>query len=143
MGSIQSSLNITNQTAFLHGNFKSDDGVYAQDAAETIDVALYTILGQITASGKLVALESDAVDGSQFPIGIINESILAASIVAGDVNVLDIVVGDGVVNQDKIVFRNGTDTLDTMVSGRTLKSYLGDKNFYFKSTTDFEEHENA
>lgn len=142
--SIQSSLNVTIQTPFKRGSFKSDGGTYAQDATETIAVAKYTVLGMVTASGKLKALESDAVDGSQYPIGIINEEILAASIVAGDVEILDYVVGgDGIVDSGSLVFHNGTDTLDTMVGGKTIASYLNDKGLFFKEITDFEEHENA
>jgi hypothetical protein len=73
-------------------------------------------MGRISASNKILPLESNATDGSQFPIGILaddytvdyTESATLTFCKAGDVV------------QSKIIFSNGTDTVATVVSDRTL-----------------------
>ena len=142
---VQSVLNINNQSPFLSGSFKSDGGTLAQDATETIPTARMTVLGQVSATLKLIPLVAAAVDGSQYPFAILNqEAIPAADVVAGDIELLNIVKGgDGKINKTSIVFHNGADTLDTLVSGKTLESYLNDKGLFFKDVTDVTEYENA
>lgn len=142
---VQSRLDVNNQSPFLSGSFKSDGGTLAQDAGETIPTARMTVLGQISASLKLIPLVAAAVDGSQFPFAILNqEDIPAADVVAGDVILSNIVKGgDGKINKASIVFHNGADTLDDLVSGRTIESYLNDKGLFFKDVVDVAEYENA
>ena len=142
---VQNVLNVNNQSPFLSGSFKSDGGTLAQDAGETIPTARMTVLGQVSASLKLVPLVSTATDRRQFPFAILNqEAIPAADVVAGDVELTNIVKGgDGKINKASIVFHNGTDTLDTIVSGRTIESYLNDKGLFFKDVVDIVGYENA
>ena len=142
---VQNVLNVNNQSPFLSGSFKSDGGILAQDTGETIPTARMTVLGQVSASLKLVPLVAAATDGSQFPFAILNqEAIPAADVVAGDVELTNIVKGgDGKINKASIVFHNGTDTLDTIVSGRTIESYLNDKGLFFKDVVDIVGYENA
>lgn len=80
-----------------------------------------TVMGRIAGSNTLFPFYSRATDGSQYPIGI-----LAADMVIVDgttVNVPICVAGDVV--KDKIVFFNPSDTLTTVVSGRTVYDRLG------------------
>ena len=78
-------------------------------------------MGRITATGKIKALESDAADGSEIPVGILNKDI---TISAGDtVNVNICVAGDVV--EDKIVLTKVGDTLETTISSRRLKDRIG------------------
>lgn len=143
--SVQSRLDINTQSPFLSGSFKGDNGTYAQDAGETNPVVRMTVLGKVSASGKYKALVAAAVDGSQYPAAIYNGTdILAADIVAGDVEIENAVIGgDGKVNRSSVVFHNGADTLATLVDGRSLEAWLNDKGFFFQDVVDTEEFENA
>lgn len=142
---VQSSLNVNTQSPFLSGSFKSNAGTLAQDAGETIPTVRMTLLGQVSATLKLVPLVAAAVDGSQFFHSIYNGAdIPAADVVAGDVELLNIVKGgDGKVNKDAIVFHNGTDDLEDLVDGRTIESYINDKGIFFQEVVDTDEFENA
>lgn len=143
--SVQVGTDVNTRSNFLRGSFKEKSLVFAQDVGRTTDLVPMTILGQISASAKAAIMASGAVDGSQYPYAIYKgPTILAATIVAGDVTLYDCVVGgDGVIDKDSIVFDNGTDTLDTAVSGRTVESYLNDKGLFFKQVVDTEGYENA
>ncbi|MCK4817424.1 hypothetical protein KA005_16760 [bacterium] len=55
---VQASLNINNQSPFLSGSFKSDDGTLAQDAAETIATTRMTVLGKIAVAAGAAAVDS-------------------------------------------------------------------------------------
>lgn len=142
---VQSRLDIDTRGPFLSGSFKSEGATLAQDAGETIPTVRMTIMGQISASLKLIPLVAAAVDGSQFPYGIFNgPDVPAADVVAGDVELFDVVKGgDGKVDKSAVVFHNGVDTLNTLVSGKTIESYLNDKGFFFQDVVDGEEYENA
>lgn len=142
---VQSRTDINTRGPFLSGSFKSEGGTLAQDAGETIATVRMTILGQISASLKLIPLVAAAVDGSQFPFAIFNgPEVSAAEVVAGDVELFDVVKGgDGKVDKSTVVFHNGSDTLDTLVDGKTIESYLNDKGFFFQDVVDVEEYENS
>lgn len=79
-----------------------------------------TLLGRVSATGKLVPLVSSAVDGSQYPVGILAEDSI---IPAGDSATLTFCVAGDVV-EDKVVLNEG-DTMDTAISGRTIKDRIG------------------
>ena len=74
-----------------------------------------TLLGRVSASNKLVPMASAANNGSQYPIGVLAEEVTLANnaeqsinfCIAGEVNVASLVL-------------DGTDTLTTVISGRTI-----------------------
>lgn len=88
----------------------------AQDVSGVI--AKGTILGVITASGKLAVAKSGSADGSEHPRYVALADIDAT---AGDV--VTSVGANGKVNEDKLVF-DGADTIDTAVGGQSYFDWL-------------------
>lgn len=78
------------------------------------------LMGRISATGELAAHDSGASDGSQFPVGVLAESV---EILAGDSATVSICVS-GEVAQEKLLLASG-DTLDTVISGRQLRDRIG------------------
>jgi hypothetical protein len=79
-----------------------------------------TVLGRISATGKVTELKSGATDGSQLPIGILATDInsLAGS---GTIDINMCIEGD--VAEEKVIF-NGADVLTTAKSGRIYRDWL-------------------
>ncbi len=97
-------------------NFDFNNGGY-----DDVTLEAGTVMGRISATGKIKPLRSDNSDGSELPIGILNQTRVIA---AGEtVNVSICVAGDVVA--DKLVFEKTGDTLDTVVSGKRLRDRIG------------------
>lgn len=80
-----------------------------------------TVLGRVAATDKLVPLQSNASDGSQFPVGILaNESIEIDGGDSEEVFMCD--MGDVV--KEKLIFVRPGDGCDTVVSSRRLKDWI-------------------
>lgn len=79
-----------------------------------------TLLGKVSATGLVKPLASAASDGSQYPIGILKED---AVIPAGDSLVLTYCVSGDVVESK--VDLAGSDTMDTVISGRSIRDRIG------------------
>jgi len=97
------------------------NGDYANISGALESVALGQLMGRVSATGKLVVCKSAAVDGSQFPVGIMLD-VLTDVAIAGTVDGINLVNG-GKVREDMLVL-DGTDTLDTVVDGRTMRDQL-------------------
>jgi hypothetical protein len=83
-------------------------------------LAIGTVLGKITASGKYKICDSTAVDGSAAPLCILGEAVDATS---ADVNA--VVYLSGAFDENQLVF-GGTDT------AATHRAALRAKNIYLK-----------
>lgn len=94
---------------------------YTNDSYDAVTLAAGTVMGRISATGKVIPLQSDASDGSQFPIGIVLES---RTVDAGDTVTLSLVVS-GKVAVSKLIFTKSGDTIATVVSGKRLDDRLG------------------
>ena len=79
-----------------------------------------TLIGRISVSQELTPLVATAVDGSQFPVGILAEDIFIADTVTKEV---PIGVAGRVV-EGKVIF-DGVEDFDTVVSGRSLRDRIG------------------
>lgn len=79
------------------------------------------VLGRIAATGKVVALDPAATDGSQYPVGL---AIVDITVVAGATKTLNI-VNKGKIAESFINF-SGATTLDSVVGDRTLRDWLND-----------------
>ncbi|KKN54304.1 hypothetical protein LCGC14_0593590 [marine sediment metagenome] len=119
----------TGQQAIIHTdiskifvwNNRYDTFAYNNDDYNDVTLQAGTVMGRISATGKIKPLRSDNADGSQFPIGVLNQGRIVA---AGEtVNVSICVAGDVV--KDKLVFAKAGDTLDTVVSGKRLRDRIG------------------
>ena len=80
-----------------------------------------TVLGRVASTGYLVPFDSTASDGSQYVIGVLNDGIIVPA--GGKSYVAYCVSGDVAVDQ---LILNGSDTLDTVVTGRdrTVKDVI-------------------
>lgn len=101
-----------------------EDGTfdYTNSTYDDVTIPAGTLMGRISADQKLAQLASGASDGSQYPVGILAEDVVveAGESISNTVSVC--VAGD--VDETKIVF-DGSDDLDTVVSGRSLRDRIG------------------
>ena len=95
--------------------FQFNNATYAD-----INYAAGTLMGRVSATGLIVPLTFDAVNGSQFPIGILYQD---TTIVAGTTVDLTLCV-EGDVVSEKVVLQSGT-TLNSVISGRRLFDRIG------------------
>jgi len=110
------------------------------DSYDTVTLAAGTLMGRIATTNKVVPLTSAAVDGSQIPLGFV---LNTHSIEAGDtVDIALVVAGDVV---EELITLQGSDTLNTVISGRTLRDrILGDTmGILLKSTDELTGYDNA
>lgn len=92
---------------------------YTNGGGGPVTIPAGKLLGQINATGKVAPLTSGAVDGSQFPVGVnVEERTVAAGVT---VDLTYCVGGD--VAEDKVVL-DGADTLNTVVTGRTIRQRI-------------------
>ena len=93
---------------------------YNNGSYDPVTLAEGTVMGRVSATGKVVPLQSDASDGSQYPVGIL---INPHTVDEGDDASVAICVGGDVV-EDKVVLVKVGDTLDTVISGRRIRDRL-------------------
>ena len=102
---------------YITGNFLNNTGAKAEFAEGLV-------VGRIADgganNGKIVPLDPAAVDGSQFPLGILKRGTISLAD-AAEAAVTVGVAGD--VNENKVSFEGAT-TLDTIVSLRTLRDRI-------------------
>lgn len=111
--------NYDNRKVFVW-NPRSESASYNNSGYDDVTLTAGTLMGRVASTNKIVPLTSGASDGSQFPVGLIAETTTIAS---GDTVDIDIIVS-GDVNKNMITFQ-GSDTLTTVISGRTLGDRIG------------------
>jgi hypothetical protein len=103
---------------FLFGN-QYENGSIENATGAAVTIPAGTLMGRIGATQLLTPLASAAVDGSQFPVGV-----LAQTVIIPATTTLEISIGiSGDVAEEKIIF-DGTDDLDTLVSARSLRDRI-------------------
>lgn len=120
---------------------------YANISGAEESVVVGTVMGRVDATQKLVPCISTAVDGSQQPIGVILDELSAIAIAATVDNVL--VCDGGELDAANVIFQNGTDTLQTVVTStgadvKTMEDFLkqNGNNFEFLTVKDSSEFDN-
>ena len=106
---------------------------------DDVVLAVGTLMGRISATGLLTPLKSGASDGSQVPVGVLAGGF---TIEDGTTKEVTLVVS-GEIDESKIVF-DGSDTLETVISGRRLKDMIaGDTvGLILKSVNELSEFDN-
>lgn len=89
---------------------------YTNPENDEVTLLKGTVMGRVSGTNKILPLESNASDGSQYPIGILADDYVVDYTETATLTFCK----SGDVVQRKIVFANGTDTVETVVSGRTL-----------------------
>ena len=105
---------------FVNNN-RYESGTFLNASGGTLSYAPGTVLGRIAASNKLVPMASAAVDGSQYPVGILKSTITDLAD-AGEEVVNFCMSGDVV--KEKLVL-DGGDTLQTVVALKTIEDRIG------------------
>jgi hypothetical protein len=93
---------------------------FTNDTYDPITLAPGTLMGRVNATGECVPLTSGASDGSQYPVGVLMSNV---TIEDGDTKELTI-CNSGDVDESGIIFQ-GSDDMDTVVDGRTLRDRIG------------------
>jgi hypothetical protein len=100
---------------------RSEVGDYTNNSGGDLDLVAGTVMGRIGATNILIPLESDAADGSQFPVGILMHDISVLNTASAKLTF--VVSGD--VAEEKLVFVKVGDDLDTVISLRTMRDRIG------------------
>lgn len=104
---------VLGQNSFIKGSITA--------SGSDIDLLQGMVMGRISSTQKLVPLDASATNGSQYPVGI---CLIDAKIING--TSVDItLVNKGRIEEQKINFL-GTETLDSVVSGRILRDWIND-----------------
>jgi len=113
-----------NSKIFIWNN-RTIDALYNNSVYS--DVTLYsgTLMGRVTSTGFVKPLVSSASDGSQVPIGILNETRTFGPGFLGNVSL----VISGQVVEPKVILATG-DTLDTTVASAGESQRLRDRIAY-------------
>lgn len=125
---------------FLWNNRYENDSYVNNSGYSTIDLLAGTVMGRIASTGVLVPCLASAVDGSQFPIGILAQDVIGLP--SGSTKQCAICVA-GDVAAGKVIFKYG-DNLETVVSGRRFRDRIQSDSvgikLVFNSTemTDFD-----
>jgi hypothetical protein len=114
------SINRYDTSKIFVGHNRYETATYTNDTGEEITLAAGTLMGRKHADGEIIPLESDASDGSQFPVGILNQAVTVADGDSVDVSIC--VSGDVV--ESKVVFVNEYDDMDAVVSSRRLRDRI-------------------
>ena len=124
-----------------------------QDAGRSAVLAPFTLMAKIAATQKWVPFTDEtAVNGSAIPAGIyVGPEILAATIVAGDVTDIQMLVGAAFIDLNQLVIENSK-TLDTVINAtggadniniQTVRDYLANRGIFVEDTVDISGFENA
>lgn len=118
-GSNQLFVNNDTRKIFIGGNRTQIEVNINNDVYDPVTIPAGTVMGRVTASKKCIPLASGASDGSQIPVGILLNTV---TIDAGDEISASLVV-EGDVWEGGVVLQ-GSDTLDTIISGRTIRDRI-------------------
>lgn len=116
-----------------------DTGTYTNSTGAAVTLEAGTLMGRVSATGKLLPLASAATDDSNIPVGILSHSVTVADTASKELTF----AVEGNVAEEKVIF-DGTDDLDTVVSGRTLRDRIGGDTVGIKlvSTTENTAYDN-
>lgn len=134
----QQSIVNTDTSKVLLWNRRSQKESMSNSTYDPITYPIGTVMGRITATGKIVPLTSAAVNGSQYPVGILAETYTIDDGATVDVFICD----DGDVAENKIVLQ-GADTLATVVGGRTLRDWIKAQGIKLIPTTSMTDYDNS
>ena len=127
-------------TTFVEGGFEL---TITDGSTDFVVGDIFTF--EATALGKWTPFDEGAVNGAQVPSGIyLGGDILAATIVAGDVVDIPILVGGCCTIDENQLVVEGTATLDSVLAnGKTIRETLYEIGIFAEDTVDIDSFENA
>lgn len=105
---------------FLWGNRYENDNYVNNFSYSTITLLAGTVMGRVASTGVLIPSTASAIDGSQFPIGVLARDVV--NLAAGATAQCAICVA-GDVSANLLIFTFG-DTLETVVAGRRYRDRI-------------------
>lgn len=105
---------------FIWANRYENDNYVNNFSYSTITLLAGTVMGRVAGTGVLIPSTASAVDGSQFPIGVLARDVV--NLAAGATQQCAICI-EGDIAADLLIFTFG-DTLDTVVAGRRYRDRL-------------------
>jgi len=105
----------------------------------TLSYAVGTVLGRISATGKVTEMKSAATDGSELPIGILATAITDLATVS-DVEINMCIEGD--IAESQVIF-NGSDVITTAEQGRIYRDWLQLAGMKLIQATELTEFDNS
>lgn len=125
---------------FLLNNRYENDNDVNNSGYGSLNLLVGTVMGRVTATGSLVPCTATAVDGSQFPIGVLAQDLL--NVLSGQTVLASLCIA-GDVAAEQLIFLYG-DTLDTVVSGRRMRDQLqgGSAGIIIRFTTNMTDFDN-
>jgi hypothetical protein len=121
----------------------------AQDAQRATDLLYGTVMAKNATTGFWVPFNAlDAVNGESVPRGIyLGSDIPAADLVDGDIEGKPILVGNATVNENLVVFDDGTLSADSIINPGTIEARqsreaLTNCGIFLEACVDISEFEN-
>lgn len=122
---------------FLLNNRYENDTYLSNSGYATLTLLAGSVMGRIAATNQLTYCQSGALDGSQFPIGVLAQDV---TLLAGQTQQVAICIfGD--VASAKLIFVGG-DNLNTVISGRTMKDHLQGYGVLVRVGTEMTDYDN-
>lgn len=128
--------NYSNEHLLMFDNQFESATFTNSDAYETT-LLIGTVMGRIASTGKVVPIDKDNVDGSQYPIGVLVANYTVAD---GEDATVRMVVG-GEINGNMLVFPND-ETVETVIATRRIKDWMQLANFKLSYPDELSELDN-
>ena len=130
MGSQNSGVNSSRPLVLSAGGKYLEAETVLQEATRNVNLLQNTLMGKIAASNKCTPITNttlSAVDGSQIPQGIyVGDDIAFASLAAGDVAGVPILVADALIDASQLIFGKGpTGALATITAASVITMATG------------------
>lgn len=101
------------------------------DSGSGSTLAQGTIMGRVASTGKVVVLNPSATDGSQYPVGVVVETITVAASATVELTL----VNRGLIDSSKLIFVGGDQAYSTQTDKYTITAVLfGDAGNSLKYT---------
>ncbi len=126
MGAVQARLDNTTEPLILSDSSDVRNESIAQNAQRATLLAKGTIMAKIAATRLWTPwIAVNGVDGSAYPRGILLDDVLAADLVAGNVEDVPILVGNARVNEGLVIFDGDALTADSVIGAATIHAVTG------------------
>ena len=120
---------------------RSEVGDYTNNSGGDLDLKAGTLMGRISATNLLIPLVGAAVDGSQYPVGVLMHDITVLDTESAKLTIC--VSGDVV--EEQLIIDAGDDLDTTVIGGRTLRDRIGGDTVGIKlvSTDELTDFDNS
>lgn len=94
-------------------------GNYTNSTYDEVTLLEGTLMGRVSATQEIVPHDATAVDGSQYPIGV-----LAVEAIVPEGETVELMFcNEGEVVESKVILADG-DTMETVISGRSIRDRI-------------------